>query len=172
VTQSTGTLAANAAKPRRARGERTIRHRSRCRRDDHSPAKHDHFLAGFHSEVEEVGRHQHCRPAEAVLADHLHGRLDAEGVDPVERLVEQQHVGLVEGGEDHGHPPTHAVAEAGGDPVGHATEVEPVQQLAAAALPARREPAQGGSQLEVLPGSRPRDQPADIRAVPHLRLGL
>ena len=52
-----------------------------------------------------------------------------ERVDAVERLVEQQDVGVVEGGEHDRHPPAHAVGEAGGDPVGGAAEVEAVEQV-------------------------------------------
>ena len=93
-------------------------------------------LAGLHREVAQVRGDQHGGAAGAGVGDHLHGGLDAERVDAVEGLVEQQHPGLVERREDHRQPPAHAVAEAGGDPVRGAAEVEALEQVAGAVLPA------------------------------------
>ena len=89
--------------------------------------------------------------ARAGVGDHVHGRLDADRVDAVEGLVEQQHLGLVERGEDDREPPAHAVAEAAGDAVRDVAELEALEQVAGAVLPAVGQPAQPGGELEVLP---------------------
>ena len=72
--------------------------------------------------------------------------------------------GLVEGGQHDRQPAAHAVAEPGGHPVRDVAEVEALEQVAGALLPAV-EPAQPGRELEVLPRGRPRDQAADVGAV-------
>ena len=51
--------------------------------------------------------------------------------------------GLVEGGQHDRQPPAHAVAEAAGDPVGGVAELEPLEQVAGALLPARSAGAAG-----------------------------
>ena len=100
-----------------------------------APSEDDGLLTGLHCQVEQVGRNQNGSTHGAELANDVHRRLHAQGVDAVERLVEQQHVWFVEGCEDHGHPATHAVGEPGGDPVRHPEQVEPVEQVLGALLP-------------------------------------
>ena len=90
-------------------------------------------------------------PRRAGVRDHVERGLGAQRVDTVEGLVEQQHVGVVVRREDDRHPPAHAVAEAGGDAMGGAAEIEPLEQVASAGLPAGRQLAQPGGELEVLP---------------------
>ena len=116
-----------------------------------------------------MGGHDDGGAAQPALADHLEGGLDAERVDTVERLVEQQDRRIVERGEHDRHPAAHAVREPGRDPVGGAREVEAFEQVLGALLPPVGQAAQPRSELEVLPGRRPRDQPADVGAVADLR---
>ena len=68
--------------------------------------------------------HEHCGAAVARVAYDVQGRLGAQRIDAVERLVEQKHGWVVECGQHDGHPASHAVAEAGGDSVRGRTEVE------------------------------------------------
>ena len=70
-----------------------------------------------------------AEPVARSSSDHVHRGLDAQRVDAVERLVQQQHLRFVEGSQQHGHPSSHAVGEPSGDPVGDAEQVEPVQQV-------------------------------------------
>ena len=103
-------------------------------------------------------------PARARVGDDLEGRLDADRVDAVERLVEQQHLGLVQGRQHHGEAAAHAVREAGGDAVGDVAELEALEQVASPLLPVVEAP-QPGRELEVLPGGGARHQAADVGAV-------
>ena len=61
--------------------------------------------------------------------------------------------GLVQRGERDREPAAHAVGEAAGHPVGGVAELEPLEQVAGALLPAGQ-PAQPGRELEVLPRGR------------------
>ena len=63
------------------------------------PAQHDRGAAGLQREVAQVRREQDAGAAGARVGDHLEGGLDADRVDAVEGLVEQQDVGLVQGRE-------------------------------------------------------------------------
>ena len=69
--------------------------------------------AGLDGELAQVGGDQDAGAAGPGVGDHVEGRLDADRVDAVEGLVEQQHVGLVQRGEHHREPPAHPVGEAG-----------------------------------------------------------
>src|SRR5690606_4177797 len=73
--------------------------------------------AGLDRELAQVGGEQDRGAAGARVGDDLEGRLDADRVDAVEGLVEEQYVGLVEGGQNHREPTTHAVREAAGHAV-------------------------------------------------------
>jgi hypothetical protein len=117
-----------------------------------------------------VGGDEHAGAARAGVADHVEGGVDADRVDAVERLVEQEYVGLVQRREDHREPAAHAVGEAGRDPVGHVAELEALEQVAGTGLPVGR-PAQPSRQLEVLPGRGPRDQAPHVGAVADRLLG-
>ncbi len=117
-----------------------------------------------------MGRDQHGCAAAARVGDHVHGGLDAQRVDTVERLVEQQHLGFVEGREHDRHPSPHAMAEAGSDAVACGAEVERFEQVAGRVLPPGRQLAQPGGELEVFPGGGAWDEAADVGAVAACRL--
>ena len=82
-----------------------------------------------------MGGEQDRGAARTRVGDHLERRLDADRVDAVEGLVEQQHLGLVHRSQDDGEPSAHAVGEAAGDPVHHVAELEALEQVAGAVLP-------------------------------------
>ncbi len=145
--------------------------RRRTRRDDLTCAQHHNLIAGCGRELEQVRRDDHGAAVVASLGDHLKRRVDAEWVDAVERLVEQQHRGLMQDGEHDREAAAHAVGEPRGDPIGGAHEIEEFEQLARALRPVRTEPAQLRRERKVLPRCRAGDQPADVRAVSDVRLG-
>src|SRR6478672_1627250 len=63
-------------------------------------AQHQRVLAGLGREVPQVGRDEYGGTSCPRVGDHLEGGLDAERIDAVEGLVEQQHRRVVEAGED------------------------------------------------------------------------
>ena len=74
--------------------------------------------------------------------DHLERGLDAQRIDPVEGFVQQQHLGIVEGGKDDGHAPAHAMGEAGRDAIGRGSQIETVEQEIGRAFPSPAEAAE------------------------------
>lgn len=77
----------------------------------------------------------------------------------------------MEGREHNREPTAHAVGEAGSHTIPHVRKIEAVEQVLGPGLPAALESTQAGRQLDVLPGSGPRDESADVRAVPNPVLG-
>ena len=67
--------------------------RRRPRRPASPPRSTSAVAAGLDGEVAQVGGEQDRGAARAGVGDHVEGRLDADRVDAVERLVEQQHAG-------------------------------------------------------------------------------
>ena len=100
-----------------------------------------------------MGGEQDAGAAGAGVGDDLEGGLDADRVDAVEGLVEQQDGGLVQGREHDAEPAAHAVAEAADDPVGDVAELEALQQVAAPRLPLVH-PAQPGASCRCSTASR------------------
>ena len=95
-------------------------------------------------ELAQVGGDQDAGAAGAGVSDHLEGRLDADRVHAVERLVEQQYLRARAarpappraGGPCRGEKPR-------GHPVGDVAELEPLQQVAGRGPPSRRAGAAG-----------------------------
>ena len=95
-------------------------------------------------------------PRARASRDHVEGRLDADRVDAVERLVEQQHLGAracAASSTDSRRPMPCEKPPAA--PVRGVAELEPLEQVAGAGLPVAQ-PAQPRRQLEVLPRGRAR----------------
>ena len=158
-------LVGEASPSRGAHGrhERPPRRPSRRRRTvatRATTAQDEHLAAGLDRELAEVGGDQDAGAAGPGVGDHVEGGLDADRVDAVEGLVEQQHLGLVHGGQHHREPPAHAVREPAGDPVGGVAELEPFEQVAGARLPVAQ-PAQ--------PRGRAGGAPRESRAGPGRR---
>ena len=112
-----------------------------------------------------MGGDQDAGAAGPGVRDHVHGGLDADRVDAVEGLVEQQHLGLVQGGEHHREPAAHAVREAGGDPVRDVAELEPLQQVAGPVLPASGSRRSRAESCRCSQGVARGHQPAHVGAV-------
>ena len=101
-----------AHEPSRSRGHVDLQHRVGARRevvdraggDDLSAVDDDRSLAEVLDEVELVRREQHRRPAPGLGDEHLGQRVDGDRVEPGERLVEHQDVGLVDQRADQLHP--------------------------------------------------------------------
>src|SRR4051794_953199 len=142
-------------------------HLARCGCGDLGPAAQDEDGgAGLDRELPEVRGDQHAGATGAGVVDHVEGGLDPDRVDAVERLVEEQDLGLVQRREADGEPTAHAVGEAGRHPVRDAAELEALEQVARPVLPVLQPPEPRG-ELEVLPRGGSRDQTADVRAVAH-----
>src|SRR6185295_5084396 len=103
--------------------------------DPRAASQHQGGAAGLHRQVAQVGRQQDRGAARPGVGDHVEGRVHADRVDAVERLVEQQHLWLVHRSEDDRQPPTHTVREAAGHAVHLVAELEALEQVAGALLP-------------------------------------
>ena len=90
-----------------------------------------------------MGGEQDAGAAGARVGDDLEGGLDAERVDAVEGLVEQQHGRLVQRREYDAEATAHSVAEPADHAVRDVAELEALQQVAAALLPLRPSGAAG-----------------------------
>ena len=97
--------------------------------DERAPADDDEPLGGERHLGDEVARDEHGAALGGQVAQQVADPADALGVEPVDRLVEEQHAGVAEQGAGDAEALAHAERELAGPLVGDRGQPDDVEHL-------------------------------------------